>query len=211
MDKKEEYVRDNAGVFRRCLNGFFQSNFFRDNNIEALKLAIEIEDLILKSNYKIDYYTTQDGRILRANKILPMPEDWEQKITIKKKFSSFLSKLEIPEIAEIIEVKKDVNYFRGKLAYNEKLKDIGIITGYFPNNNKSKMRFSVKYAKNLKGNDNIVTLGLTAWNEDVCEVFNTIEELYSYIQIQSTEKSLIDKGDSIIKNLEEKLNFLGLK
>jgi hypothetical protein len=194
MDTK--FLELNAGVFRRCLNGFFQTNFLGDNeNIEALKLAISIEEMILSSGYSIDYYVTSDNRILRANLILPNPTNKKQEITIKEKFSHLLPKEEVV---------KDINYYKGKLAYNENKMDVGIITGYNPNNTKDKMRFNVRYAKKNEVGEYVA--GPNAWNEEVCTVFDNRQDLY--IHIENTTASMINLCNSIIDTLDERLNFL---
>jgi hypothetical protein len=204
----QKHLELNAGVFRRCLNGFFQTNFNGDrDNIEALKLAVNIEDLILENGYMIDYSVTNDGRILRANLILPNPSQMKQEITIKKKFSHLLPKVEKKKK----EVVKDSDYFKGKLVYNEGKLDVGIIRSYNRNNKelKPKMRFGIKYAKRIiEGDENAgYVIGPNAWNEDACKVFDTRQELYEYIE-NTTATQDMSLCNSIIDMLDKRLDFL---
>jgi hypothetical protein len=202
----KKHLEENAGVFRRCLNGFFQSNFLGDKeNLEALRLAISIEDLILSSGYRIDYYITSDGRILRANKIIPNSSNKNQKITIKEKFGHLLPKDEPVE-----EVVKDINYYKGKLVYNRNLKNVGVITGYspfFPSDPNSKMRFSFEYVKDEKKDNVEFTLSTSAWVEDVCMVFDDRLDLFIYIE--NSMSSMFDDCNSLTDLLDRKLDFLG--
>jgi hypothetical protein len=203
MNKK--HLELNAGVFRRCLNGFFQTNFGGDNeNIEALILAVNIEDLILDSGYMIDYTVTSDGRILRANLILPNNSQMKQEVTIRNVYGHLLPKEHKKEVI------KDVNYFKGKLAYNEGKLDVGIIRSYNRNNKelKPKMRFGIKYAKRIIENDEHAgyVVGPNAWNESACKVFSTRKELFEYIE--NTTSSNMSLCNSIIEMLDKRLDFL---
>jgi hypothetical protein len=187
------------------LNGFFQSNFLKNReNLEALKMAIQFEEMILSNEYLIDYKVTTDGRITRARKIYPNynRRHPKQKITIKEKYGHLLEKKK-DENLDLIEKKK---YFKGKLAFNERTLDVGIITAYNPGNNKDVMRFTVLYAKHVpeKGRD-FYEKGNNTWNENTCKVFNDRYELYKYIE--NTRSSILDTN-VIIDVIEKKLNIL---
>lgn len=185
----------NAGVLRRCLNGFFETNFSKDgSNLEALEHAIAVEKLILDSGYYIDYYITGKGKqkkINRAKEIIDNPRNQrKQKITIKEWYGDKLEQLP----------KKEFNapFKKGLLVFNVNKGEVGFAYGYNLNNTKDKMRYNVVYAKLTFTNTSETSAignyeaSTTAWNEDLCVAFdpdngNTFDQLYEYLEITSLE------------------------
>jgi hypothetical protein len=198
MTKISQQSIENAKKFRSQLNGFYDL-FKNDNtNIDALKYAIYIEDLIFKSNYYIYYDVPRMGenknKISRAIRIVPREKGMTQSVKLIEQFGHLVSHDSLFKIIN--------KYQYGKIIYNSNINDVGIGRGYYINNDKTKMRFKVLYAKYVDGG---ISIRETDWNEESCQVFNSKQELYIHVEdIRISDPQI----NSVTNDLEFKLGIL---
>jgi hypothetical protein len=201
MTKNTQQSLENAKKFRSQLNGFYDL-FKNDNtNLDALKYAIYIEDLIFKSNYHIHYDVPHKGenrnKISRAIKIVPKEKGMKQSIRLIDQFGHLISHDSLFKVIN--------KYQYGKIIYNPNVQEIGIGKGYYPNNDKTKMRFKVEYAKLEQG---AVSIRTNDWYEEKCLVFDSKQDLLIHIENRRSSDPMIN---SITEGLEFKLGMLKYK
>ena len=189
-----ELLEEHGKSLRSALNSFIHSKYTSikkpedRTDLEALRTAILIERLIINRGFYIEYSRKATGELSRAEVIIPMAEGLVQSTTIEKEYG---------HIVGIVEKEEQRTSVKGKLAYNETVNKVAVIMSQSLGNDKSTMRFSVKYVKN----DN--TLSTTAWNVSSCKVFDTFSDLESYISMTD----LIFAGKRIIQ-FKKDLHFI---
>jgi hypothetical protein len=201
MTKNAQQSLENAKKFRSQLNGFYDL-FKNDNsNLDALKYAIYIEDLIFKSNYHIYYEVPHKGeskgKITRAFKIVPKEKGMKQGVKLIEQFGHLVSQDSLFKVIN--------KYQFGKIIYNPSVQKVGICKGYYQGNDKSKMRFKVDYAKIENGGVSVLE---NDWYEEKCLVFNSKRELIIHIEDNRASDPMIN---SVTDALEFKLGILKYK
>jgi hypothetical protein len=201
MEEDRKLFREqNAGVLKRALNGFFETQWFRGNrnNMEALKWAIVMENSILDSDYMIEYTQTRSGEITRANKIIDIEGTRKrQGATLTQQYGHLI------EWWGVEGAEKLRNY--GKLAWHPEKHLVGVISGYYLNNEKTLWRYSLTYVKEEEGG---LVISKTAWNENAVHVFGEKRDLIEYLEeMQGSDPDLNSKIDL----LETKLGLLNYK
>lgn len=196
--KKEKYNESVRRSFRSHLNSLFESGFKKDpENLESLKFAIHIEDLILKSNFYIDYYIpnkgSNKGQIMRADDILNKKKGMTQDITILEKYGHLVS--------DDLSFKRINRYNYGKIAFNTNTYDIGIIRGYYDDNTKTRKRYKVDYCSI----GDSLTIKTSDWNEEYCKVYNSKDKMILGVE---DELSMHPEINKVLEHLDFKMGIL---
>src|SRR5699024_4065092 len=123
--------------------------------------------------YEVVKSGAEKGEIRRVSIITPKEKGMKQKLTLKKKYGEIIN--ESPQVMKQL----GSLYNSGKYVLNLKAFKYGIIEGFYPNNNKDKMRYCVLYVDLLETKNH--KLGTTAWDYDKVEVFENIQDLIYYI------------------------------
>jgi hypothetical protein len=201
MTKNTQQSLENAKKFRSQLNGFYDLFKNDNNNLDALKYAIYIEDLIFKSNYHIYYDVPHKGenkgKITRAVKIVPKEKGMKQGVRLIEQFGHLVSHDSLFKVIN--------KYQFGKIIYNKNVQEIGIGRGYYQGNDKTKMRFKVEYAKLEEG---AISVRTNDWYEESCLVFESKQDLLIYVENTKGSDPMIN---SVTDALEFKLGILKYK
>jgi hypothetical protein len=193
---------------RSSLNSIYK-HYFEDNDLGSLKMAIDLEKSIISNGYLIEYeIVKKNSEIRRAGSVTKNEKKKKQKITIFEKYGHVLAA--DPVMNEELRKEKHPAYNKGKLVYNWNIDQFGLIFGYYLDNSKTIMRYSVEY---IKGNANEgLVLSTSAWNEPLCNkpmstrrgFINHLEEM---IRSHKNPEMLSDK----LSPIETKINLLGFK